>query len=186
IVGTSSPRRAAQLRRRVPGLEITAFRGNVATRLKRLEDREADATILAAAGLDRLGVDVGTPVATEDMLPAPGQGAIGVEVRSDNLALRQRLATISDADSYVAVRAERAFARTLGGSCHSPVAALAEALGEDRFRLRVEILTPDGGIARSDVVDFAKQDAVVAGDRLGRRLLSEAEPELAAIFDGAA
>ncbi|MGB3722032.1 MAG: hydroxymethylbilane synthase [Pacificimonas sp.] len=182
-VGTSSPRRAAQMQRRVPGLTVIPFRGNVARRLRRLAENEADATLLAAAGLDRLGQAGGVAVETTDMLPAPGQGAIGIEVRADNTELRARLAGLSDAATFTAVSAERAMASALGGSCHSPVAALAIADG-DGFFLRGEILSLDGQVMRSGERHFAPRDAARAGDSLGRELLSDAPPEIAALFDG--
>ncbi|MHB9880021.1 hydroxymethylbilane synthase [Pacificimonas sp. ICDLI1SI03] len=189
VIGTSSPRRAAQLLRNYPYLKIVPIRGNVATRLAKLEAGEADATLLAAAGLDRLGHgDVGTAIGTDEMLPAPGQGAIGIEVRADRTDLREVLASISDPDTYIAVSAERAFALALGGSCHSPVAALAVRDGQE-FLLRAEILTEDGRIDRRGETRFAadapRAVPTEAGAALGRNLLAQAPPELAALFSGA-
>src|SRR6478735_5384363 len=94
VVGTSSPRRAAQLRKLRPDLSAVLFRGNVDTRLAKLAAGEADATLLAAAGLERLGRDVGTPIAIEEMLPAPAQGAVGIETRADDVEARRRIAAI--------------------------------------------------------------------------------------------
>lgn len=182
-VGTSSPRRAAQLQRLIPGLNIVPFRGNVARRLERVTAGEADATLLAAAGLDRLGAAHGTPIETSVMLPAPGQGAVGIEVRADNGELREILASMSHAATFTAVSAERAMARALGGSCHSPVAALA--LEDDGgFTLSGEILSTDGRLIRQGVRHFPAEDAARAGDSLGRELLADAPPELARLFDG--
>jgi hydroxymethylbilane synthase len=125
-VGTSSPRRAAQLLARRPDLNIVAFRGNVATRLRRLEMGEADATLLAAAGLERLGQsEIGT--ALEDMLPAPAQGAVGVEVLAANARVRALVQAIDDRPTHLCVSAERRLLEALGGSCRSPIAALATA-----------------------------------------------------------
>ncbi|MBV7255359.1 hydroxymethylbilane synthase [Pacificimonas sp. WHA3] len=188
-IGTSSPRRASQLLRRVPGLNIVPFRGNVATRLQRIADREADATLLAAAGLARLGQDdVGTAIETRDMLPAPGQGAIGIEVRADRARLRERLAQISHPETYDAVTAERAFARALGGSCHSPVAALAVIEG-DRLVLRGEILSENGQIHRSGEASLSgvrsRHGVEAMGAALARDLLDGAPEALASLFTAA-
>lgn len=181
-VGTTSPRRTAQLHARCAGLVIVPFRGNVATRLRRIADGEADATLLAAAGLARLGLDdVGTPVSIAEMLPAPGQGAIGVECRADDAVTLEALSTISDAATMTAVAAERALAAALGGSCHSPVAALAEA-AEGRFRLRAEILTVDGSEHIADSIAFDADGAVEAGRALAQRMLGKASPLLRQLF----
>ncbi|MEO0499582.1 MAG: hydroxymethylbilane synthase [Pseudomonadota bacterium] len=181
-VGTSSPRRRAQLLRRLPSLDVIPIRGNVATRLAKVEAGEVDATLLAAAGLDRLDMaETGTAIATADLLPAPGQGAVGIEVRADNAALRTTLADLSDADTFIAVSAERAVALALGGSCHSPVAALAVRDGDD-WRLDAEILTEDGTECAAVSRHFAARDAVAAGSAAGRDLLAKASPHLKRLF----
>jgi hydroxymethylbilane synthase len=142
-VGTSSPRRAAQVLARRPDLAVVPFRGNVDTRLRKLQMGEADATLLAAAGLERLGhSDIGTVV--EGLLPAPAQGAIGVEVRSADRRVRALLGAIDHRATHLCIAAERLFLEGLGGNCRSPVAALAVLKG-DEIRLRAEILTEDGG-----------------------------------------
>lgn len=142
VVGTSSPRRAAQLRALRPDLEIVMLRGNVDTRLAKLAVGECDATLLAAAGLDRLGKhDVGAPV---DLLPAPAQGAVGIECRADDDTTRRILQGINDDPTFAAVQAERAFTRALGGDCQSPVAALAVITRTGAVHLRVQLLVPDG------------------------------------------
>ena len=112
-VGTASPRRAAQLLAREPALLLVPFRGNVRTRLDRVGRGEADATLLAAAGLQRLGVDVGVAIAVDELLPAPGQGIIAVECRRDDAELRARLAAIADPGAMTALAAERALAAAL-------------------------------------------------------------------------
>ena len=122
-VGTSSPRRAAQLRRLRPDLEIVPIRGNVETRLKKVETGEVDATLLASAGLKRLEIDAGTAIPTEVLLPAPGQAVIGMECRTNDTRTQSVLSTVSNGITYHCVMAERAFTRALGGTCHSPVAA---------------------------------------------------------------
>src|SRR5436305_4303042 len=137
LVGTSSPRRTAQLLTRRPDLRTVPIRGNVQTRLAKVARGEVDATLLAAAGLDRLGIAEGTPL---DLLPAPAQGAIGVEIAAGRDDLRALLAAIDHGPTHEAVAAERAFLAALGGDCHSAVAALAQG-----GRLRAEILSTDGG-----------------------------------------
>ncbi|WP_353229715.1 hydroxymethylbilane synthase [Novosphingobium sp.] len=143
-VGTSAPRRAAQMLHTRPDLTVVSFRGNVATRLGRLERGEADVTLLAAAGLDRLGVaDVGTPLDAATWLPAPAQGAIGIEclaARDDVIAL---FAAIDHAPSHAAIRAERALLAGLGGTCHSPIAVLTRHDG-DTLHLIAALYSPDG------------------------------------------
>src|SRR3546814_19445497 len=119
-VGTASPRRAAQLLALRPDLKIGLFRGNVATRLKKLAEGEADATLLAAAGLHRLGQDdVGSPVPVEVMLPAPAQGAIGIEVRAADSDATRLLAEIKHEPTFDAVMMERALLAALGGTGRS-------------------------------------------------------------------
>ncbi len=173
-VGTSSPRRTAQLRRLRPDLQIVLFRGNVATRLAKLDARDADATLLAAAGLDRLGLsDVGTAIADTEMLPAPAQGAIGIEMRAGDARVASALAAINHAPTFACVMAERAFLATLTADCHSPVAALAR-MEDGQLRLRGEILTEDGRMHEQ-----GESDDPVA---LARQLLDRAAPELRAVF----
>jgi hydroxymethylbilane synthase len=182
-VGTSSPRRSAQLLARRPDLNIVAFRGNVATRLRRLEMGEADATLLAAAGLDRLEqAQVGTPI--EDMLPAPAQGAVGVEVAASNKRVRELVRAIDHHDTHICVAAERRLLEGLGGGCRSPVAALAE-LRDGAILLRAEILTNDGSEFEAGQVSFsaANVDAPLA---LARHLLKQASPALRGLFAGEA
>lgn len=182
-VGTSSPRRAAQLLNRRPDLRIQAIRGNVATRLAKLEAGDVDATLLAAAGLDRLGLGgTGKPIETDEMLPAPSQGAIGVEVRADDGTIRSLVEAIGDPPTQDCVAAERRLLAALGGDCRSPVAALAVG-GGARLRLRAEILTNDGRETVSGEAVFAPGDdaapAALAEDLLGR-----ASPSLRSLFSG--
>jgi hydroxymethylbilane synthase len=180
-VGTSSPRRAAQLLNRRPDLNIVALRGNIETRLRKIETGEADATLLAAAGLDRIGRgDVGAFLS--HLLPAPAQGAIGVEIRSDDRRLRAFVAKIDHDSTHACVAAERRLLAALGGSCRSPIAALA-AEEEGRIRLRAEILTTDGSEAQRDEIDFAAGDEE-APAKLARQLLDKASPRLRALFAG--
>lgn len=173
-IGTSSPRRAAQLRRLRPDFQIVLFRGNVATRLAKLDAGEADATLLAAAGLDRLGLaDIGSAIEETEMLPAPAQGAIGIECLRTNAPVHALLAPINHAETFACVMAERAFLKGLKADCHSPVAAQAR-LENGVLCLRAEILSEDG---REYVADQGSDPAALAA-----ALLDRASPSLRAIF----
>jgi hydroxymethylbilane synthase len=171
-VGTSAPRRAAQLLHARPDCTAIPFRGNVATRLAKLAAGEADATFLAAAGLNRLGQhDTGHPLDADEWLPAPGQAAIAIEARADDAATRLLLAAIDHAPSRAAVLAERALLAALGGGCHSPVAVLSRVQGVE-IAMRAALFSPDGaervdGEARF-AIDDADGPARLAGDLLGR------------------
>lgn len=180
-IGTSSPRRAAQMRRIRPDLSIVPLRGNVDTRLAKVRDGEADATLLAAAGLERLErPDIGTPIPLDLLLPAPSQGAVGIEVRADDVATRMLVSTIGDSVTERCVLAERALLAALSADCHSPVAALATIDG-GTLRLRAEILTEDGSehvrLDRSGLAGNAHEAATIAHD-----LLAAASPHLRALF----
>jgi len=183
LVGTSSPRRAAQLKRLRPDIRTTLFRGNVATRLARLAAGEAQATLLAAAGLDRLGQsDVGHAVPIETMLPAPAQGAVGIETLTANAGMRAMLAAIDQRDTHDCVLAERALLRALAADCRSPVAALARIDGGS-IALRAEILDLEGTdqVSGEIVIDRDSPDAARA---LAHDMLSRATPALRLLFGG--
>jgi hydroxymethylbilane synthase len=172
VIGTSSPRRAAQVRKLRPDLQTVFFRGNVDTRLAKLAAGEADATLLAAAGLERLGrQDVGTPIPLNVMLPAPAQGAVGVECRADDSHARALLAAIDDAQTHACILAERALLAALDASCHSPVAALATIEGAI-LTLRAELLAEDGSAHVYAQIEGAPLDPglsrAVAADLLAR------------------
>ena len=177
-LGTSSPRRTAQILHRRPDLHIMPIRGNVQTRLDKIARGDADATLLAAAGLDRLGMAAGSPIELDIVLPAPGQAAIGVECRTGDDQIRGLLNAISDASTCRCVAAERAFSRALGGTCHSPVAALAEIDG-NRLRFRAELFSPDGTkrVAEDRTIDGPEDAAAIA-----RSLLASAPPSIRAVF----
>jgi hydroxymethylbilane synthase len=183
-IGTSAPRRAAQLLNLRPDCVVVPFRGNVATRLAKLEAGAADATLLAKAGLNRLGQEVGQPLAVGDWLPAPGQGAIAIECRAADAATCALLASIDHAPSHSALRAERALLAALGGSCHSPIAVLTGAEGSDLI-LRAALFSPDGAKRVEASLRFAADDPA-GPSQLACELLRIAPPEVAARFAGAA
>ena len=173
-VGSSSLRRRAQLTARRPDLEVVEFRGNVQTRMKKLEDGVAGATFLVQAGLNRLGMaDVArSAISPEDMLPAVAQGAIGIERRANDPRTAEMLAAIHDRDTGIRLAAERAFLAGLDGSCETPIAGLAEIDGP-MLRLRGEILRPDGSEVLSEdrsapIAEAAKLGADMARDLRAR------------------
>jgi hydroxymethylbilane synthase len=178
-LGTSSLRRRAQILAARPDLRIEPLRGNVDTRLARLESGPLDAIVLACAGLDRLGHEsrITTRLAAEAMLPAVGQGAIGIECRNEDARTRALVAALDDNATHTALAAERAFARTLGGSCQSPIAALAR-IAEDRLTLQGLVAEPDGSRLLRDSLsgDCARPEAL--GEELARRLLESGAREL--------
>ena len=178
VVGTSSLRRRAQLLSRRPDLNVVEFRGNVQTRLRKLHNGMAQATFLAMAGLNRLGMDDVPCCAIEvdDMLPAVAQGAIGIERRADDTRARDMLAAIHDGATAQRLAAERAFLAALDGSCETPIGALAELDG-DMLRLRGEILRPDGSACYSDAAEGAIVDGPKIGRAMAARLLAQAGPD---------
>ena len=182
-VGTSAPRRAAQLLHARPDCSVVPFRGNVATRLAKLAAGEADATFLAAAGLNRLGQsDTGHPLAADQWLPAPGQGAIGIECRADDGRMQDLLAAIDDSRSRSAVTAERALLAGLGGNCHSAIAALTTQEGSE-LHLRAVLFSPDGAERLDGEARFAADDSD-GPLKLADELLSRAVPTIARHFGG--
>ena len=182
-VGTSAPRRAAQLLNARPDLEVVGIRGNVATRLAKLQAGEADATFLAAAGLDRLGeTGVGTRLDPEAWLPAPAQAAIGIECRADDTRTRDILGAIDHVESHCDVMAERHLLEGLGGSCHSPIAVLTTREA-DRLHMRAAIYSPDGATRIAADARFAPGDLQPIAD-LAHRLLNEAPAPVRAYFGG--
>ena len=184
-VGTSAPRRAAQLLHLRPDCTIVPFRGNVATRLGKLAGGEADATLLAAAGLERLGGGYGgTPLPVEAWLPAPAQGAIGIECRADDAATRALLDAIDDRPSRARVMAERALLFALGGNCHSPVAVHAR-IEADAIVMRAALFSPDG-TARVDGEARFPADDTAAPAALAQDLLARADPSITRHFSGSA
>lgn len=172
VVGTSSLRRRAQLLNYRKDLNVVEFRGNVQTRLKKLNDGVADCTFLAMAGLNRLDM---THVATsaiepEDMLPAVAQGAIGIERRADDMNTAAMLEAIHDGATGQRLTAERAFLAALDGSCETPIAGLAELDGTT-LRLRGEVLRPDGSESLRDAQTAPIEDGATLGESMARALL---------------
>lgn len=184
IVGTSSPRRSAQLLRQRPDLQLVLLRGNVGTRLAKIARGEAAATLLAAAGLDRLGLaDTGQPIALDDMLPAPAQGAVGIECRVDDTATRALLGAISHTPTLTCVQMERALLAGLGGDCRSPIAALASLDADGALTLTAQIFAIDGSALVAGTCRAACADAAAgAAQMLARDLLSRAPPAVRALF----
>lgn len=181
-VGTSSPRRAAQLKALRPDLETPLLRGNVQTRLSRVADGSIDATLLAAAGLDRLGMtDVGANIATDIILPAASQGAIGIECNAADAAMIALLSAIDDAPTRAAVAAERQFLAAVGGDCRSPVAAHAALDANGNLRLDAALYAADGDGQVSGHIAVTDQDAPA---RLAGQLLDMASPAIRALFHG--
>lgn len=170
VVGSSSLRRRAQLKLRRPDLQLVEFRGNVQTRMKKLEDGVAVATFLAMAGLNRLGMSnvARSAIAPDEMLPAVAQGAIGVERRLDDPRVEWMLAAIHDTPTGQRLAAERAFLARLDGSCETPIAGLAVIEGGDLW-LRGEILRPDG----TESIGGETRGPIAAGADLGRALADE-------------
>ena len=178
-IGTSSLRRSAQVLAFRPDLNIVPLRGNVDTRLKKLESGEADAIILASAGLLRLGLAdrITDYVPTEHMLPAVGQGALGLEIRKTDKRTAELLAFINHKDTELSVRAERAVLKELGGGCQVPIAAYAQIRGED-INLDALVASVDGRRIIKDKIAGKTDDPEGAGVRLARRLLDSGAKQI--------
>ncbi len=176
-VGTSSLRRKAQLLHKRPDLNIVEFRGNVQTRLKKLEGGVATGTFLAMAGLRRLSLTdlPAKAIEPEDMLPAVAQGAIGIERRAVDTRAADMLTAISDQATVNRLAAERAFLKALDGSCQTPIAGLAELSGGS-VMLRGEILKTDGSTAHAESLEGPIEDAAEIGHALAQTLLDKAGP----------
>jgi len=178
VIGSASIRRRAQIAAMRPDIKFTLLRGNVGTRLDKLTKGECDATFLACAGLKRLGQEnvITEAINTDVMLPAPAQGAIGIEIRKDDVSVSKVVASLNHETTELAIMAERAFLRALDGSCRTPIAALAE-IKEGRLNFRGEVIAKDGSIcfARSERLDAPSLDTAFAmGFRLGHDIREEA------------
>ena len=175
VLGSSSPRRAAQLLHERPDLTIAPLRGNIDTRVAKLDGGEYDAIVLALAGLKRLGL-AGRATAiipAEQMLPAPAQGAIGLEIRADDERAIGYCAAINHAETSICVGAERAFLAVLGGDCRTPIAALAR-IEDGTFRFRAAILKPDGSARLAAARDGEIREALLLATDAGHDLVVRA------------
>jgi hydroxymethylbilane synthase len=181
VVGTSSLRRGAQVKRRRPDLRVIDFRGNVETRLRKLDEGVADATLLAMAGLDRLGLasKAASALSADEMLPAVAQGAIAVLARTGDEETHALLAPLNDPDTETAVTCERAFLARLDGSCRTPIAGLAE-IADGILRFRGLILSPGGAEWHDIEVTGAAANAEALGRDAGDELLVRAGPNFLA------
>ena len=171
VVGTSSLRRESQIRARFPALAVTPLRGNVQTRLRKLDDGEYDAIILAAAGLKRLGLDarIAALIPTEDSVPAVGQGALGIECRADREDMIAAVAALNDDATARCVRAERAMSRALAGSCTVPLGGYAR-IESGRIHMTGFVARPDGSRLLSARADGGVDDPERLGEALARDL----------------
>ena len=178
VVGTASLRRQAQLLHRRPDLRVIPFRGNVETRIRKLQEGQAEATLLALAGLRRLGLagTIGSVIETTEILPAVAQGAIGIESRQGDRRTAALLAALNDPDTADRVAAERAMLAVLDGSCRTPIAGLAELDGRGGLSLRAALLKPDGSGLLETAVAGGRADAVALGRAAGTELKRRAGP----------
>jgi hydroxymethylbilane synthase len=178
VVGTASPRREALVKRLRPDLKVVTLRGNVETRLAKLDAGEVDATILAVAGLKRLGLlaEATAILDPDEFLPAVGQGAIGIETRADDANTRALVAKVDDPDTAIALAAERAFLAVLDGSCRTPIGGHAEINGEN-IRFRGVIVKPDGSEAFEVSREGRREAAVELGADAGRELRRRASAD---------
>lgn len=178
VMGTSSLRRQAQVKNRRPDLKVILYRGNVGTRLQKLEEGVADATLLASAGLRRLGLAdrITSLMETDEMLPAVAQGAIGIETREGDERIGALLAPLNDVATTICVTAERAFLAELDGSCRTPIAGLAELAG-GRVRFRGQILTPNGAESHATTREGTPNEAEAMAVDAAKELLKAAGPD---------
>lgn len=182
-VGTSSLRRIAQVRFLRPDLEIVPLRGNVPTRVRKVEQRDGlDVALLAIAGLERLDLgSKGSVIDPLEVMPAPGQGALGIEIRNDDKATRRVLQPLHDAASAMAVTAERALLAALGGGCQAPVAAYVERTEQGaRSRLYGRVTAQDGSVQLTASVDIDPKHPQAAGEAVARLLEGEGAASLLA------
>ncbi|MGE5266251.1 MAG: hydroxymethylbilane synthase [Deltaproteobacteria bacterium] len=179
VIGTSSLRRQAQIKRIRPDLRIVGFRGNVQTRLTKLRDEVAEATFLACAGLRRLGLasHITAAVPTDAMLPAVAQGAIGIEIRKHDAETARLIEPLDDRTTSICVTAERAFLATLEGSCRTPIAGLARLEG-DTLTFKGETLSPDGRRHVASTVSGPSASAADLGTTAGEDILSRGGREI--------
>ena len=177
VIGTASLRRKAQILHRRPDLTIRPLRGNVETRMRKLEEGEVDATLLALAGLKRLGLEnrAASILPATQMLPAVAQGAIAIVCRADDRRLKEALLAVNHAETLQRVTAERAFLRVLDGSCRTPIAGLAEYSG-GVLRLRGMALSLDGADMRAAAAEGAPEEAQRIGETVAEHILNQLPP----------
>jgi hydroxymethylbilane synthase len=177
VVGTSSLRRQAQLLNTRPDLQVVGFRGNVQTRLKKLQDGVAEATFLAVAGLNRLGLSdrITAAISLDQMLPAVAQGAIGLEIRAGDETTARMIAPLNHAETALAVTAERAFLTRLEGSCRTPIAGHAH-LADGKLHFRGQVLSPDGKASYSVTRSGPPETALAMGHNAADEVLAKADP----------
>jgi len=189
IVGTSSLRRQSQIRARYPDLQVQPLRGNVQTRLRKLDENRFSAVILAAAGLNRLGLQqrIAQLLEPEESLPAVGQGALGIECRVDQPELRELLAPLDDAQTRRCVEAERSLSRALAGSCSVPLGGYAQIVG-DQIRLRGFVAMPDGSKLIEEEMTMRCSESVAGsiGQDVARRLADRGAKEILASLESVA
>jgi hydroxymethylbilane synthase len=171
VVGTASLRRQAQILHHRPDLRVVPLRGNVDTRLRKIADGEADATVLALAGMERLGVEdrISSVLETDIMLPAVAQGALGVEIRRDDGDMRRILAMLDCSRTATCIKAERAFLLGLDGSCHTPIAGLAQLEEDGQLSLEGLVAKPDG----TTIIRMSRNGPAKDAEALGLALAEE-------------
>jgi hydroxymethylbilane synthase len=181
-IGTGSVRRIAQLARLVPGARFSPIRGNLDTRLHKLDEGQHDALVLAAAGLRRLGFAsrISLTLPATACVPAPGQGIVAVEIRGDDEAVRQAVSRVNDRLADAALTAERAVVRGLGGGCQTPIGALASSLDRETIELVAVVATVDGSRTIRAAGRAARADAAALGARIAQQLVAQGADEILA------
>jgi hydroxymethylbilane synthase len=176
VVGSSALRRQAQLLFYRPDLKVVGLRGNVGTRMRKLSEGQFDMTLLALAGINRLGIDasVGTPLGHDEMLPAVAQGAIGLEINMRNQAATRFVQALDHSDTHRCVAAERAMLAVLDGSCRTPIAGYARLGAGGMMTIEGLVAKPDGSVLHRQTIDGAASDSVALGVELGQMLKQQA------------
>jgi hydroxymethylbilane synthase len=182
IIGTSSVRRTAQLMRLLPGARFAPIRGNLDTRLRKLDSGDYGAIILAAAGLRRLGMAsrISATIPAGTCVPAPGQGIVAIEIRDGDGAVDTAVRAISDRDAHAALDAERAVVEALGGGCQTPIGALASVTGDGELELVAVVVSLDGRRAVRGLGRGRMEDAASVGARVGAQLLNDGAGDILA------
>ena len=181
-IGTASVRRVAQLIRLLPNARFMSIRGNLDSRLRKLDAGEYDALVLAAAGLRRLGFEsrISLKLPASACVPAPGQGIVAIETRAGDASTRQWVTPIDDAEAHLALDAERAVVEALGGGCQTPIGALATSRSGDAIEVIATVVAPDGSRALRAHARGARHDAVALGRQAAAQLLDEGAAEILA------